>query len=380
MKKVITMVGTSIFENCLKNSEKDIKPYYEALKEKRFKDCENEKDRIKRLKRIILDWFDREIKKEDTSAEIKSLVKLKQEIKEDFEIYLLHSDTILSYLAGEIIKEKIKDIKEFENLEEDYIKLVNIEYLQIWNRKEFNKGMSNLISKVYEITQGYWQNIIINITGGYKATIPYLTILAQINGCPVYYIFEDTDALIKIPNIPFSSEWYDLDRLGKYEEELKMLEKGIYRKDDFAKIKNSEFYKEFSFLIWEDDIDGQTIAELNPIGRIIYEKYKEKYFSFYCTEEASSKIESDEKLKLLIMKQFSNKQIRKSKTEKKNEHLVYDAGDNSLRLFYREKENNIYIYKAFNNHDEYIRYLEKTPYSEDLLNQSFILKRIKKEG
>lgn len=378
MKKVITMTGTSIFENCLENGV-DIKTFYESLKKKRFKESKNEEERIKRLKKKIEDWFDKAIKKEDISAEIKSLVKLRQEIKEDFEIYLLHSDTILSYIAGEIIKEKLRDIKEFADIKEESIKLINVESLQVWNRSEFNKGMSNLISEIYKIAQNYWDNIIINITGGYKATIPYLTILAQINKCPIYYIFENTDALIKIPNIPFSTEWYDLDNLIKYEEELKTLEKGITNKRDFEKIKNSEFYKKFSFLIWEDNIDDQTIAGLNPIGKIIYEKYKEKYFILYCTKDVSSKIDSDERLKNLLIRQFSNEQTRKNKTEIKNGHLVYDAGDNPFRFFYREKENDIYIYRVFNNHDEYIKYLGKTPYNEDLLNQEFILKRIKKE-
>lgn len=378
MKKVITMVGTSIFENCLESGI-DIKDYYEPLKKRRFKECKNEEERIKRLKKKIEDWFDRESNKEDISAEIKSLVKLKQEIKEDFEIHLLHSDTILSYLAGEIIKEKLRDINEFADIKEDSIKLINIDSLQVWDRGEFNKGMSNLISEIYQIAQEYWDNIIINITGGYKATIPYLTILAQINRCLIYYIFEDTDALIKIPNIPFSTEWYNLDNLIKYEEKLKILEKGIDNRDDFEKIKNSEFYKEFSFLIWEDDIDDQTIAALNPIGKIIYEKYKQKYFTFYCTKDTSIRIDSDERLKTIIIKQFSNEQTRRNKTEMKNGHSVYDAGDNPFRFFYTERDGNIYIYKAFNNHDEYIRYLEKTPYSEDLLKQEFILKRIRRE-
>jgi len=146
--------------------------------------------------------------------------------------------------------------------------------------------MSNLIDMLYKIAGGYWDNIIINITGGFKATIPFLTILAQLNGCPMYYIFEDTDALIKIPNIPFSKELIDWKELDKHFEILVKLEKGITKEKDYQKLKNSEFYQRYSFLIWEEP----PLAELNPIGKMILEKYKEKFFVFYGTEEVIERI------------------------------------------------------------------------------------------
>jgi len=83
-----------------------------------------------------------------------------------------------------------------------------IKGLQVKNRDEFVRtGMVNLLNRIFRISNDFWDNIIINITAGYKATIPYLTVLAQINKCPIYYIFEDTDALVKIPNIPLNIDW-----------------------------------------------------------------------------------------------------------------------------------------------------------------------------
>ncbi|MCX7845571.1 MAG: hypothetical protein N2312_03060, partial [Dictyoglomaceae bacterium] len=58
----------------------------------------------------------------------------------------------------------------------------------------------------------------------------------------------------------------------------------------------------------------------------------------------------------------------------------YDAGNNQLRIFYRELENKIYIYKVFNKHDEYEKYLKFTPYSDTLLNiNEFKRCKIKRE-
>ncbi len=167
------------------------------------------KRKINNIKKEISKWIDKEKDKFNISAEVKSLKKISDELKEDLEVYLLASDTVLSRLAGEILQEFIPKIVPKCEVK----KLEIIKDLQIWYRKDFNKGMSNLISKIYEISGEYWDNVVINITGGYKATIPYLTILAQINNCPIYYIFEDTDALIKIPNIPFSKDWFDWEEI-----------------------------------------------------------------------------------------------------------------------------------------------------------------------
>lgn len=62
--------------------------------------------------------------------------------------------------------------------------------------------MHNLIKRVEEISEGYYKNVLFNISGGYKVTIPYLTVMAQINSCDMYYIFEEHDELIKIPSVP----------------------------------------------------------------------------------------------------------------------------------------------------------------------------------
>ncbi len=203
--KVITPVGTSIFENFFENNDNStVKNYYNDLKNLRESEYAKNETKINNIKKEISKWIDKEKDKFNISAEVKSLKKISDELKEDLEVYLLASDTVLSKLAGEILQEFIPKIVPKCEVK----KLEIIKDLQIWYRKDFNKGMSNLISKIYEISGEYWDNVIINITGGYKATIPYLTILAQINNCPIYYIFEDTDALIKIPNIPFSKDWY----------------------------------------------------------------------------------------------------------------------------------------------------------------------------
>ena len=122
--------------------------------------------------------------------------------------------------------------------------------------------MRNLIDEIFEIADEYWGNVIMNITGGYKASIPYLTILAQLNGCPIYYIFEDQDALIKVPNLPFSTEVIDWKDLYGNSEIIDQLQKEYVIKKTTINWY-SEFYKK-----WSISVGRTPMAELNPLGRL----------------------------------------------------------------------------------------------------------------
>ena len=157
MKKIITMVGTSLFENYLeKNNNINFENAYNFFKDNKLK--ASELDNEKSWREIIENGLKKNYFKNNpsTSAEIKSLIKLKEELKDEFEIYLLYSDTVLSRLAGEILEKAIYYYDEFKD---STVKIKEIEDLQIWDKKEFEKGMVNLIYTIYDIAQEYWENI-----------------------------------------------------------------------------------------------------------------------------------------------------------------------------------------------------------------------------
>lgn len=292
MKKVITMVGTSIFEKYFNKKGKNdcIKNYYIYLKNsnKRTDQLESEKRRVDRLRETIKSWALSEPEREDISAEIKSLVKLRQELREELEVYLLCSDTILSKLAGEVIEEISSE--KFSNLY-TIKKVIVIKGLQVWDSKEFNEGMSNLITEIYSIAGEYWENIVINITGGYKATIPYLTILAQINKCDIYYIFEDTDELIKIPYIPIDIKW------GIFEENERFffdLERSGIKEIDI----NLELNREVISLLETCD----NLYCLNPLGITLWERYKSNFEYFYISSEVKNYLDRHPERRKIVEK------------------------------------------------------------------------------
>jgi len=359
MKKIITTVGTSLFENYhKKNRDKTFENLYNFLKDNEI--SAKELDNHELRKKNLIDKFNSNYFKNnpDASAEIKSLIKLQEELKEDFDIYLLHSDTALGRLAAEIIKDNISLYEEY-GLKISKVDIHPIENLQIQNRQKFIKGMQELINNIYKISQNYWGNVVINITGGYKATIPYLTILAQVNQCPIYYIFENTDALIQIPNIPIDINWKLFE---DYWESFSLIEKSnVIKESDLPE----KFLKDCRAFLESEDIDNEHCCVLNPLGEILWNKYKEKYFVFYTTDDIYEKINHKE-IQRIFKSKFSNPQIRGSKTQIKNNHYVYDDGNNPYRIFYFEEKDVIYVYKVFVNHDDYSKYLNDT-----LVDQKF---------
>lgn len=376
MKKIITMVGTSIFDNYFEySSDKTFKNHFEALKDRQSKDYNNELGKIEGIKKKISFWL-KETDVKNASAEIKSLIKLKENLQDDFEVYLFSSDTILGRLAGEILEEGLKKLPEFED---GRITLDIIGDLQVKDSKKFMNGMRNLIEKTFKITNGYWDNTVINITGGYKATIPYLTILAQLNGCPIYYIFEDQDALIKIPSLPLSTEVINCEDLRNNKDIIAKLQKGIDNEKDYNELIYSDFYRKYGVMVWEDYVNNSPIAELNPLGKILWETCKNKLFEFYTNSQSKQKINNSQWIQEVISKKFWREEIRNNKTEYKNGHQVYDDGDNPVRIFYFVKEGQVYIYNVFDNHKEYERYLNSVSFSEDIELQEFELEIISKE-
>ncbi len=342
--KVITTVGASIFENFFeKNDNSTVRNYYEDLKNKRDNEYAKNKTKIDNIKRAITNWINGEKDKFNISAEVKSLKKISDELKEDLEVYLLASDTVLSKLAGEILQEWIPKIVPKCEVK----KLEIIKDLQIWYRKDFNKGMSNLISKIYEISGEYWDNVIINITGGYKATIPYLTILAQINNCPIYYIFEDTDALIKIPKIPIDINWGIFE---KYEELFSQLER-----EDIIELKsvNHEDLRDVESLL--ENADG--LYSFNPLGVALWEKYKRKFDLFYISKEFDEYIKNNKQYQKIAEKSLIElkRRLKENPSDPDLDHKLKNVNLKEFKCF-KHKEVDLQIrilYKAIPRETRY---------------------------
>lgn len=271
MKTVATTVGTSLFINYAKRNPGVIEEQCEDLEHKPYSEWDKNETRIGYIRKKVGEWLESE---SDASAEISSIRKIQEVLSEEIDIYLLASDTVLSVLAASILQEYFVR-SDAVKVRKDQVRWECIRGLQVTDRKEFERrGLTNLVEKVYEIAggdannEGYFGDMILNITGGFKGTIPYMTILGLINNIPIYYMFEDTNELIKIPQVPINVDW-----------SIFALHKEFLSKLDKEGIENWNIYKrehcvapELASCTWEDD-DCGGLAELNAMGRILWRRF-----------------------------------------------------------------------------------------------------------
>ncbi|MEY4935577.1 MAG: hypothetical protein RIS64_1936 [Bacteroidota bacterium] len=203
--KLITTVGTSIFSN----SDVPYNDYKISFTESDWNEIKKEP-----IIETVTGWALRE--GANASAEIASIVKIQKDLKQPIEIHLICTETIPSRLAAECIQ------GFFEK--DDTIKIVSIQVikdLQVTDKKTFERGLANLFQTITTIAKGDWKGIAFNITGGYKAVIPHLTVLGQIYRCSIYYVFDEggdnpSYELLKMPVLPIHFDWVEVEPLIDY--------------------------------------------------------------------------------------------------------------------------------------------------------------------
>ncbi|MCF6183090.1 MAG: putative CRISPR-associated protein [Bacteroidales bacterium] len=294
MKKIITTVGTSIYTNLLKKEvfdefNEESRPILTA---ENLENLTHKELTAEKYSKHLFDAYEEDILNKwvygivfqeevwhftddkfnvNCCAEIKTLNKI-GDLKE-YEHILITTDTAISYSSARIIREILK--KEYE-ISEQNIKIEIISGLQIYEPKKFQtEGANNLIKIITEN-----KNAILNISGGYKAIIPILTIIAQIEQLPVKYIYEESEEIISIPPMPLDFDFtfieenylaFEQIRPNKKENNLPEKEefKNLLAKkeDDLNRLLELKLVEQFS----EEKI------RLTLFGRLLFNKYEELY-------------------------------------------------------------------------------------------------------
>jgi len=372
MKRIITTVGTSLLTNAL-GDNLSINLDYRRTRGLPFNETKNRVAQVEGIERILK----KQIEKNDTSisAEIDSIIKIANEYKEDCDVYLIATDTIQSPICAEYIQ------KWFEKNSREFISTIHfrktqefiIEDLQVKQKQAFErKGLTNLFNRINTIAGGFWGNIVFNITGGYKALIPYMSLMAQINNVPAYYNFQESKEenfdLLKIPNIPINVDYALFD---KYWEEIEKIAT-IGEIEDNYQLKQDLS----SILEFEDNF-----VMLTGLGSVLWEKYKSKFFLFYCSDNIWEIIDNTEEIKKIIQEDFSREEMRLShiNPEPNNHKLTYKPIHSVQRIYYFYDTQDIpVVYKVFNNHDEHERYFNSVKFTDDLKKEILNEVRLRK--
>ncbi|MBV6428524.1 MAG: hypothetical protein KIPDCIKN_03059 [Haliscomenobacter sp.] len=251
---IITTVGTSIFTNYQKkevetaweNADK-----YRGISDYRMLEAKNdsasqysasdyekaenkiEQYWLKGIKKIDEAWIVSEnTPNRHASAEITSIIEIAQKIRKDdnnaeIEVQLLATDTALSVSAAKLIGLFFEDsdmvsVRKFVK-ETDFVASLGVKPKSgDVADTYYDAGLQNLVDKlmgeagIIRKAKKDGLNPVINFSGGYKSTIPVLTIIAQLENIPMYYIYEDSDHLMEVGNLPFDFDWAAVERLHYY--------------------------------------------------------------------------------------------------------------------------------------------------------------------
>lgn len=288
------------------------------------------------------------------SAEIESILKIQRTEDNFVDVYLIATDTVLSRLAASMIASFLNSnysdvLKAHFNYKIDVIKNLKVD-----NFERFKNGLLKLSDRFYQIVDNKLranlsQEIILNITGGYKGVIPYLSLLGQINQIQIQYTFENTGVLINIPQVPvkqdnelFEMHWESLHQL----EEEKILNRYEY----------SQLFEELSVCF---DLDGNDFC-FNFLGEALWKKYKNQYFIFYAPDETWDEIQKQSDIKRILATKLWKEEVQKgSKNEQKGNKWCYDDGNNNNRIYNIIIDGKFIVYKSFEDEEAAKKYIDE---------------------
>mgnify|MGYP000474712695 CR=1 FL=1 len=378
MISIVTTVGTSLINNFISEKFRECKEQLRMHDNKKSRSKEWDSyleeykkyciDKIKNEMRTNSNWV-------DISAEIKSITKIMEKYQgNEFIIQLISTDTVTSRFCSEVICDvlKLDKRKDITGVAFDSQKDV-IGGLQIWNAKDFQEdGLKILIdhleSCVIPCINGEIPFTVYNITGGYKALIPYITIMAQINNTPIFYLFEDTDDLIEIPQMPININY---SMFAKHKNVFEDLKNEIKDWKSYVRQKNLRV-DDFQACIIED----MGSALLSPIGEMFWNRFNNYYYVLvpyrYSDEDGSNKQYINSTIKEIYKKINSYKSYNEFINNEYNNDIVHKKiGSNiavgkfkkesqPLRIAYEMIDDVLYICAYTFNHDEYKNnYLDK---------------------
>ncbi len=279
MTVVITPIGTSLFTNAIKQGYQigDEFEKIEGTPADQWGTYSSERSKIERESQDFI----RNVKT-SASAELQSTERIQNARNSDITVHLLASDTIASRLAAGILSGNVV-CGIFSGLSDTVTVEFNpdrdvISGLQVQNRQDFLKeGMNSLIRRIDQINStapGDDQSLAINITGGYGATLPHLTIYAQLKYVMLYYNFENSNELIEIPPSPLSADWAaiapNFNVLQKIEDGEALSGWKAFKNEHLDAVNKLR-----PFILVEKNDNS---AYLSPLGDIFWKQFLESHF------------------------------------------------------------------------------------------------------
>jgi len=197
------------------------------------------------------------------SAEAKTFITYG--IKNDDKVILFPTLTYSGVICSCILKNLLKDVFKLNDIEIVFSKGLASTKNEAFVTEGLPNFLSNIVKKIEDNQEKY--EIIIVATGGYKSLVPYLTLAGILYKKKIIYIYEDSDKILELPNMPV-----DID-FERFKINYPLL-RNINNADvDSYKVYYDNLQEDFKTLIESKDEEGKTVYIHKPILTFLINRY-----------------------------------------------------------------------------------------------------------
>lgn len=205
------------------------------------------------------------------SAELNSLIAIlsQQDIPDGHLFYLLATATPDGVLAARVLRDFCRQHFNHSGVEVRIIRGLQVKDVQLFLRH----GLPSLIEAIYSIldqAKGY--EALFNPTAGFKAVIPYFTLVGMLKKVEMAYLYEFSDELVALSPLPID---FNVEGIKPFYNVLKACENGIDNADLQQQLglhnQAVEVHPLWSLFM---QVDNQYM--LSGLGEIIYRTLNEQ--------------------------------------------------------------------------------------------------------
>lgn len=151
-----------------------------------------------------------------SSAELNSLLSIiqHQEFQDGHAFHFLATSTPDGALAARVLRDFCREYFNHSGVEVKVIAGLQVQDVQAF----LKTGLPSLIEAIYDIVDGAKNYVpLFNPTGGFKAVIPYFTLVGMLKGVEMAYLYEFSDELVTLSALPID---FNVASIAPYYEAL----------------------------------------------------------------------------------------------------------------------------------------------------------------
>lgn len=348
MKTILCTTGTSIAQRCPQ----------QAHWQRTASSWDDDGEALRAEIRVRLDGLDLYSKagRAAASAEINSLNRLG--VTPEDTVVLLATDTV----DGRICAEEVgRVLVRIFRLPDGNVRIERVPGLQVRDSDRLQKeGLPSLIEialrYIEDPQRRYGGEIVLNPTGGFKGVVPFLGILGMLFRLRTVYVFEFSDALVRLPPLPVS---FDLHLFERAEAALGAMDRETALPLDkyYAKIQDFQEYERELFNGFIVELEP-GMATMSPLAMVLYSMDQAGAHDIRLSPAARAELDQCEGVKRAALERMLAR-VASPLWRSVHAHIncgglvYYKPGSTAERISAFIIDDAVMVCGLFANHDEY---------------------------